>query len=128
MCCSGTGNRIVTSATVLWLKLALETYEELIQDARLWIEGNHDIRTAILIKVEEDPGYLSLTSKLEDDQIMRLGFPHHRDLDPSMVILKDPNDIFDPLQLNWVGKCAYFSRSEKGMRLLELRSSKELEK
>ena len=31
-----------------------QTYEQLVEDAKLWIEGNHDIRTVILIKVEED--------------------------------------------------------------------------
>ena len=87
-----------------------ETYEELIDDIKLWIEGNRDIRTVILIKVEENPQYHSLTSKLEDE-VEDLGFPDPSDLDTSMVILKDPNNSFGPLQINnlvWVDKMDVF--------------------
>ncbi len=85
----------------------------------MWIEGNHDIRTAILINVEEEPRYLSApTSELEDDQIVGLGFPHDRVLDPSMVVsLEGSNDSFRPLQSNdltWVGKMCVFLEIWKG--------------
>lgn len=82
-----------------------ETYEELIDDAKLWIEGNRDIRTVILIKVEENPQYYPPTSKLEDDEVEDLGFPDPKDLDTSRVIPKNPNDSFGPLQINnfWSG-------------------------
>ena len=88
-----------------------ETYEELIDDAKLWIEGNKDIRTVILIKVEENPRYYSPTSKLEDNEVEDLGFPDPTDLDTSLVIPKDPNDSFGPLQINnlgWVNKMSVF--------------------
>ena len=49
-----------------------ETYEELIHDVKLWIEGNQDIRTVILIKVEENPQYRSPTSRLDDDEVEAL--------------------------------------------------------
>ena len=87
-----------------------ETYKELIDDVKLWIEGNTDVRTVILIKVEENPRYYSPTSKLEDDEVKDLGFPDPRDLKTSMVV-KDPNDSFGPLQINnlvWVGKIGVF--------------------
>ena len=88
-----------------------EKYNELIDDVKLWIEGNRDMRTVILIKVEESPRYYSPTINLEDDEVKDLGFPDARDLDTSMVILKDPNDSFGPLQINnlvWVGKMSVF--------------------
>ena len=88
-----------------------ETYEELINDAKLWIEGNRDIRTVILIKVEENPRYHSPTSKLGDDEVEDLGFPDPKDLDTSIVIPKNPNDSFGPLQINnlvWVNKMSVF--------------------
>ncbi|MCJ1350373.1 MAG: hypothetical protein MMC33_000354 [Icmadophila ericetorum] len=88
-----------------------QTYEELIDDAKLWTEGNTDIRTVILIKVEENPRYHSPTSKLEDDEVENLGFPDPKDLDTSIVIPKDPNDSFGPLQINnlvWVNKVGVF--------------------
>ena len=74
-----------------------ETYEELINDVKLWIEGNKNMRTVILIKVEENPRYYSPTSKLEDDEVKDLGFPDSGGLDTSMVSLKDPNNSFGPL-------------------------------
>ena len=88
-----------------------ETYEELIDDVKLWIEGNRDIRTVILIKVEENPRYYSPTSKLEDDEVKDLGFPDPGGLDTSIVSLKDPNNSFGPLQINnlvWVGEMGVF--------------------
>ncbi|KAL9135267.1 MAG: hypothetical protein Q9175_003535 [Cornicularia normoerica] len=88
-----------------------ETYEELIDDVKLWIEGNRNMRTVILIKVEENPRYSSPTSKLQDDEVQDLGFPDPRDLDTSIVTQKDPNDSFGPLQINnlvWVGKMGVF--------------------
>jgi len=88
-----------------------ETYEELIEDVKLWIGGNMDMRTVVLIKVEENPRYCSPTSKLEDDEVKDLGFPDLKDLNASMVVLTDPNDSFGPLQINnlvWVGKMSVF--------------------
>ena len=87
-----------------------ETYEDLVDDIKLWIEGNRDMRTVILIKVEEDPRYYSPTSKMEDAKVKDLGFPDPSNLKISMVI-KDPNDSFGPLQINnlvWVGKMVVF--------------------
>jgi hypothetical protein len=88
-----------------------ETYEELVDDAKLWIEGNRDIRTVILIKVDEYPQYQSPTSNLEDDEVEDLEFPDPKDLDTSMVTSKDPNDSYGPLQINnlvWVNKMGVF--------------------
>ncbi|MCJ1269532.1 hypothetical protein MMC22_009424 [Lobaria immixta] len=51
----------------------------------MWIERNDDIRTAILIQVEEDSRRISPTSKLDDDEVLALGFPPLRDLNTSMV-------------------------------------------
>lgn len=88
-----------------------QRYQDLIEDVKLWIEGNKDIRTAILIKIDEDPLYRSPTSKMDDDQILQLGFPPFTDLKPSMVVYENPDDSFGPLQLNnlpWVNKMSIF--------------------
>ncbi|MCJ1352088.1 MAG: hypothetical protein MMC33_002072 [Icmadophila ericetorum] len=86
-------------------------YTAVVEDAKLWIEGNTDLRTVILIKVEEIPEYKSPTSEMEDEEVKNLGFPDQRDLDTSIVSLEDPNDSFGPLQINalvWVGKVSVF--------------------
>ncbi|MCJ1285564.1 hypothetical protein MMC26_004905 [Xylographa opegraphella] len=88
-----------------------ESYEELVDDAKLWIEGTREIITVILIKVEENPAYRSPISKFEDDDVENLGFPDYKDLDTDMVISKDPNSTFGPLQINnfvWVNKMSVF--------------------
>lgn len=91
-----------------------ETYEELVDDATLWIEGTRDIKTVVLIKVEEYPPYhRSPTGALgdEEEEVKDLGFPDAQDLDTSMVVPKDPNDRFGPLLINdvvWVNRMSVF--------------------
>ena len=61
--------------------------------------------------MEEDLLYRSPPDKLEDEDVEILGFPHPRDIDTSMINLKDPNDPFSQLQfknLVWVGKISVF--------------------
>lgn len=76
-----------------------ETYEELIKDVRLWIEGQHDVKTIILIQVVKDPPYRSSTHKLREDEIKGLGFPRFQELNTSLMILKDQADRFGKLQI-----------------------------
>ncbi len=50
-------------------------------------------------------------SKIEDDKAQNLGFPDLKDLNTSMIIPKDSNDSFGPLQINnliWVNKMGVF--------------------
>jgi hypothetical protein len=126
-------NDDVSYSAVVEIGLA-ETYEELCDDVKLWIEGNHTVSTAILIKVKEDPRYICPINHLDDDQVMALGFPEPRHLVPSMVFLKNPNNSFGPLQLNrftWVGRMTMFlevwkrdettgSAKRQGSRLVKL--------
>lgn len=88
-----------------------ETYEELVEDAKLWIEGTGDVKTVILIKVEESPCYRCPTGMLEDGEIRGLGFPRPIGVDTSMVSRQDAKDSFGPLQINnlvWVNKISVF--------------------
>lgn len=88
-----------------------ESYQELVEDARLWIEGRHDVKTVILIKVVEDPPYRSPLRTLREDEIKGLGFPHIQELKTTQVVLEDQADRFGKLQirgLTWVGKMYAF--------------------
>lgn len=88
-----------------------ETYEHLIDDVTMWIEGNRHIMTAILIKVEEDPRYRSPTCNMENSEVEKLEFPKPADLKTSMVILEDANNSYGPLKIKnliWVGTMAVF--------------------
>ena len=88
-----------------------ETYKDLVEDVKLWIEGRTDTRTVFLIKVEESPLYRSPIGKLDDDVIENLKLSDLHDVKTSMVILEDPNDRFGPLKVNnlvWVNKMSVF--------------------
>lgn len=54
-----------------------ETYEELIDDVKQWIEGIRDMRTVILIKVEENPPYRSSIAWLNTVGMVILDRPGH---------------------------------------------------
>ena len=88
-----------------------ESYQDLVDDATAWIEGNRDIMTVILIKVEELPQYKSPLDELEDDEIERLKSLGSVNIKTSTVVPRDQNDSFGPLQLNdltCVGKMSAF--------------------
>lgn len=57
-----------------------ETYEYLIEEVKMWMEGNIDVRTVILTKVKEYPRYWSPTRNMEDGEVRMLGFPESKDI------------------------------------------------
>jgi len=88
-----------------------ETYEELVEDAKQWIEGQHEVQTVILVKLEEIPLYRCPTRTFQDKEIEALGLPHFSAMKPNIFRLQDPADIFGPLQLRnltWVGRMHAF--------------------
>ncbi|KAL2039341.1 hypothetical protein N7G274_008009 [Stereocaulon virgatum] len=75
------------------------------------MEGQHNVKTVVLIKVMEDLPYRSPVHTLREDEIKGLGFPPFRELDTSLVVLEDQADRFGKLQirnLTWVGKMYAF--------------------
>lgn len=69
-----------------------ESYKDLCEDAAMWIEGCPDIRTVILIKVEDDPLYHSPFKQLQDDAANHLNFPEPQEIKESMVFPEKPNE------------------------------------
>jgi hypothetical protein len=45
-----------------------ETYEDMVRDARLWLEGTSTVSTAVLVQLRESPKYACPTSNLDPDQ------------------------------------------------------------
>ena len=88
-----------------------ETYEELVEDIKIWIEGTNEVQTVVLIKLEEIPSYICPTQALQEEEIDALGSIYLSDLQPNMVTLDDKADIFGPLRLcnlTWVGRMRAF--------------------
>src|SRR5947209_7065082 len=52
-----------------------ESYEDLVRDARLWLEGCSTVRIVCLIKFTEEPEYRCLARDLSDSQVEELNFP-----------------------------------------------------
>ena len=52
-----------------------ETYEELVKDAQLWLEGKPEVSVVWIVKFEESPRYQCPTRDLDDQAFEQLGFP-----------------------------------------------------
>jgi len=49
----------------------LETYEQLVQNAKLWLEGNETVSLVMLVKLEEDPCYRRPMQDLTESDISK---------------------------------------------------------
>jgi hypothetical protein len=52
-----------------------ETYDDLVQDARMWLEGRNDVSVFVLASLEETPKYRCPVRGLNDEDSEQLGFP-----------------------------------------------------
>lgn len=57
-----------------------ETYEELVDDARLWLEGKPEASVVWIVKFEESPRYQCPTCNLDDEEFEQLGFPEPEEI------------------------------------------------
>ncbi|KAI9765673.1 MAG: hypothetical protein M1840_007231 [Geoglossum simile] len=81
-----------------------ETYEELVQDAMMWLEGTHEVSTVVLVKFEETPAYRCPTRNLGDEDFENLGFPGPLELRGSNFHLDDEYGPAIYKGLAWVGR------------------------
>ena len=49
-----------------------KTYENLVKDVRLWINGNSSVTAVILVKINESPKYLNTTQRLSNRELQLL--------------------------------------------------------
>jgi len=52
-----------------------ETYEQLVQDAKLWLEGSETVSLVMLVKLEEDPCYRCPIRNLTESEFAELELP-----------------------------------------------------
>ena len=81
-----------------------ETYEDLVEDARLWLEGKEEVSLVVLVKFTENPGYQCPARDLDDEELERLEFP-----EPADIRVRDFTSAgeYGPVMYNglqWVGQ------------------------
>jgi hypothetical protein len=91
--------------TKLILEIGLsEKYEDLIQDARLWLEGKSEVSMCVLVNFVEEPRYRCPVQNIDKEEFDRLAFPDQSELTPEDIHLED---TFGPATYKgfvWVGR------------------------
>ena len=82
-----------------------ETYEDLVEDVKMWLEGRRrEVSTIVLVKFEETPAYGCPTRHLNDEDFERLDFPAPSELRVSNFRLEDEYGPALYKGLAWVGR------------------------
>ena len=84
-----------------------ETYEELVQDAKLWPEGNKTVSLVMLVKLEEDPCYLCPMQDLTESRF-EPEFPLMNEIEDQLFTLSGPYGPAVYTGFEWVGKISGF--------------------
>ncbi|KAI9779347.1 MAG: hypothetical protein M1839_007455 [Geoglossum umbratile] len=66
-----------------------ETYKELVQDAKMWLEGRRDVCVFVLANIEETPKYRCPVRHFDDEDFEQLGLPGFTELRTSDFNLED---------------------------------------
>lgn len=79
-----------------------QSYAQLLENARMWLEGHDDVQTFLLVKVEEEnPEYTkSSVSDFNEEEIQNL---LSIDVDEILTAVSNnrrSNNLFGPLQIN----------------------------
>ena len=86
----------------------LETYEELVQNAKLWLEGNKTVSLVMLVKLEEDPCYRRPIQDLTESEFGELEFPPWDEIRNQPFALSGPYGPAEYKGFKWVGKVSGF--------------------
>ena len=86
----------------------LETYEELVQNAKLWLEGNETVSLVMLVKLEEDPCYRCPMQNLTESEFGKLEFPPWDEIEDQPFTLSGPYGPAVYKGFVWVGKISGF--------------------
>jgi len=79
-------NRVNEPKFILEVGLS-ETYEQLVQDAKLWLEGTRDVLVVVLVKFTENPKYRCPIPNVTVKDLDRLNIPKK----PSEIRAQDFN-------------------------------------
>jgi hypothetical protein len=81
-----------------------ETYDDLVRDARIWLEGTDTVSAVMLVKLNEDPAYQNPTSRLTDEEFDNLEFPPSEEVSQELFSLDEAHGPACYKGLRWVGK------------------------
>jgi hypothetical protein len=102
------GVEFQNAAGELELKFVLEvgfseTYEELVRDAKMWLDGKPEVCVLVLVKFEESPDYRCPVHHLDDKDFERLEFPEGSELRALDFNLEGEHGPVTYKGLVWVG-------------------------
>ena len=85
-----------------------ETYEGLVQNAKLWLEGSETVSLVMLVKLEEDPCYQCPMRNLTQSEFAELEFPPRNKIMHQPFTLSGPYGPVEYKGFKWVGKISGF--------------------
>ena len=95
--------------TMFVLEVGLaETYNMLLDDTRMWLEGREDVSAVMLMKLQEDPEYCCPTRSLSDQDLTQQNFLGYSQIKHQNFTLEGP---YGPAVYNgytWVGSISGF--------------------
>ena len=85
-----------------------ESYEELVEDAQLWLEGTNTVSIVMLVKLYEDPPYNCPTYDLTDKEFDALQFPPKKEINMQSFAVDGQYGPATYKGLTWVGSISGF--------------------
>ncbi|KAG0127184.1 hypothetical protein HOY82DRAFT_523576 [Tuber indicum] len=103
-----TAVQVKNAAGTLEVKFVLEvghaeTYDDLVWDARMWLERTDTVSAVMLVKIHEDPAYHP-TSRLSDEEFDNIEFPPSEQVSQELFSLDDAHGPACFNDLRWVGR------------------------
>ncbi|PUU73511.1 hypothetical protein B9Z19DRAFT_1196865 [Tuber borchii] len=85
-----------------------ESYEKLVEDAQLWLEGTKTVSVVMLVKLYEDPPYNGPTHDLTDEEFNALQFPPKNEINQQSFVVNGQCGPATYKGLTWVGSISGF--------------------
>jgi len=85
-----------------------ETYNSLMVNAKLWLEGTETVSLVLLAKLEETPTYKCPIKDLSDEEFAELAFPDLAEIRNEPFTISSPSGPAIYKDLVWMGKISGF--------------------
>jgi len=85
-----------------------ESYCKLVEEAKVWLEGNETVSVAMLVNLVEDPCYECPTQNITEEEFAELQFPHSNEITKQPFTLDGPYGPAVYKGFTWVGRISGF--------------------
>ena len=85
-----------------------ETYEELVQNAKLWLGGSKTVSLVMLVKLQEDQCYRCPIRNLTESEFAELELPPRNEIEDQPCTISGPYGPVEYKGFKWVGKISGF--------------------